>query len=419
MEMQYFKSVWGDIRNSPGWFGKLCLLSLLNLIPIFGQIVLFGYLFGWAREIAWGTHEPMPAKIFSNEDGKFWRRGWFALVISFVFMLIPYAVMGFGNYWQGLGYAYSYFGGYVASNPAFVGLGGLLSFAGWLIAIVMAVLAWIGIMRMSIYDRLSSGFQFNKIWKMLRHDTTGVLKVFGMYLLVTFILGVIISVIIMVLVIVVVTAGIAGLVNAGYMVSPDTVQYMTEAQSLRIFMQFLASAGLVGFIAILIGTFCCSLVTVFIQTLVSRAMGYWTMQFDIPHWTGQDDPMPFELLEERQKSQQAPAQQQPFAQAAQANPASAQAVAPAPAPVPMAADAGEEEMPEIDYGGPIEVGAGFIMSPEEIAEAEAAAVNDAVEPAEASDGSTTEADASLAADAQGAHGVEDGQAGDPDVGENS
>ena len=38
-QIQYFKSAWGDIKNSPGWFGKLCLLALINFIPIFGQIV--------------------------------------------------------------------------------------------------------------------------------------------------------------------------------------------------------------------------------------------------------------------------------------------------------------------------------------------------------------------------------------------
>ena len=32
MNIQYFKSAWGDIKNSPGWFGKLCLLALLNFM---------------------------------------------------------------------------------------------------------------------------------------------------------------------------------------------------------------------------------------------------------------------------------------------------------------------------------------------------------------------------------------------------
>ena len=41
-QIQYFKSAWGDIKNSPSWFGKICLLALINFIPIFGQIVAYG-----------------------------------------------------------------------------------------------------------------------------------------------------------------------------------------------------------------------------------------------------------------------------------------------------------------------------------------------------------------------------------------
>ena len=75
MQIKYFQTAWNDVKNSPGWFGKMCLLALVNFIPIFGSIVSYGYLYGWAREIAWGVHQPMPASIFSNDDGKFWRRG--------------------------------------------------------------------------------------------------------------------------------------------------------------------------------------------------------------------------------------------------------------------------------------------------------------------------------------------------------
>ena len=69
MQIKYFQTAWNDVKNSPGWFGKMCLLALVNFIPIFGSIVSYGYLYGWAREIAWGVHQPMPASIFSNDDG--------------------------------------------------------------------------------------------------------------------------------------------------------------------------------------------------------------------------------------------------------------------------------------------------------------------------------------------------------------
>ena len=43
MQKGYFKAAWNDIKQSEGWLGKMFLLGLLSLIPIFGQVVLFGY----------------------------------------------------------------------------------------------------------------------------------------------------------------------------------------------------------------------------------------------------------------------------------------------------------------------------------------------------------------------------------------
>ena len=62
--------------------------------------------------------------------------------------------------------------------------------------------------------------------------------------------------------------------------------------------------------------------------------------------------------------------------------------------------------PVVEYEKPAVVGAGFLMTPEEIDELEIEAQAQATETVEA-----------IESAAQGAHCVEDGQAGDPDVGE--
>ena len=82
MEKGYFSAAWGDITKSPGWFSKILRMGLLCLIPIFGLLVVYGYLYGWARDIAWNVHRPMPDKIFGNEDGNLYKRGFFILVIG-------------------------------------------------------------------------------------------------------------------------------------------------------------------------------------------------------------------------------------------------------------------------------------------------------------------------------------------------
>ncbi|MEG0620528.1 MAG: DUF4013 domain-containing protein [Raoultibacter sp.] len=92
MQAGYFKTAWEDIKNSPGWVGKVFLLALVMLIPIFGQIVLAGYLYGWARDKAWGVHSPLPAHVFGNVDGKLYSRGFFVFVLGLVCALVPFFV---------------------------------------------------------------------------------------------------------------------------------------------------------------------------------------------------------------------------------------------------------------------------------------------------------------------------------------
>ena len=147
MQIKYFQTAWNDVKNSPGWFGKMCLLALVNFIPIFGSIVSYGYLYGWAREIAWGVHQPMPASIFSNDDGKFWRRGWFLFVIAFVFSLIPTVIAYIGTSMQGSMFYASLYGFSEnsslasAGSAASAGIGALLYLVGMLLALVVTGLS--------------------------------------------------------------------------------------------------------------------------------------------------------------------------------------------------------------------------------------------------------------------------------------
>lgn len=293
MRIQYFQTAWNDIKNSQGWFGKLCLLALIGLIPIFGQIVIFGYLYGWAREIAWGVHEPLPARIFGNEDGKLYRRGWFIFLVVFVFALIPGIVTGAGSTMQQVGLYSSMADEAAASAGISVTVGGIVYLIGVAVALFASILAWIGSMRVSIYDRLSTGFQLGKIWKMFRHDTGGIMRIFGMNLLVGLILGILLSIVVTVLIVLVVFVGAAGLAGAGF--TPESFEYISDTEAMRIFTQLIGSVGLVGIICLALSLFLANATNIFTEMLVARALGYWTWQFDVPQWGGKDDPMPFEL----------------------------------------------------------------------------------------------------------------------------
>ena len=73
MQQGCFSRSWEAFRSTEGWFAKICVLALVAFIPILGPIVVSGYLLGWARDAAWGMDNPLPRKVFGNEDGRLYR----------------------------------------------------------------------------------------------------------------------------------------------------------------------------------------------------------------------------------------------------------------------------------------------------------------------------------------------------------
>lgn len=288
MQTGYFNAAWQDIKNSPGWLGKLVLLALVSLVPVFGGIVLYGYLYGWARDIAWGVHAPMPARIFGNEDGKLYSRGFFALVISLVCAFVPSIIAGIGSAVLGVGlfgFGSSLYGGsgWMHLGLASALMGMLFSFASLALAVLVTFFEQVGTMRMSIYGRLSAGFQLGRIWAMIRHDFGGLLRILGMAVLLGLAMAVVVSIFMLAAMLVGMAAGIAA---AG--VGVGHVDAAMAGLAIVVVIVVLAVSVLV---VIALGA-----MSVFSYAMVIRALGYWTRQFNVPAWRGQDDPMPFELV---------------------------------------------------------------------------------------------------------------------------
>lgn len=288
----YFSAAWNDIKSSPGWFGKLLLLGLVSLIPVFGAIVVAGYLYGWARDMAWGVHAPLPARIFGNEDGRLYSRGFFVLVIGLACSLLPWVVEIIGSiltggsfgFWAGWGYRSGFlsfpFG--MAS-----GLVGLVFFVLSIAASFFAVcFYWVGSMRMSIYGRLSAGFQFGKVWSMLRHDINGMLRILGMAVL----MGIAVTVAVSIIALLVVFVCMA----VGFAVTGGNLNINASRPDAAIVSMVFAIGG-VAVVLVLLAGFASMVLAMFVMAMITRALGYWTRQFDVPAWRGQDDPMPFEL----------------------------------------------------------------------------------------------------------------------------
>ena len=274
MQTGYFNAAWNDVKSSQGWLGKMFLLGLIAFIPVFGPVVLLGYAFGWARDIAWGVHMPLPARIFGNEDGLLYRRGLIVLAICIVCcVVISGALEGCWDALAGRGLSnvshavWGGAGGAVVVSPVY----SLFSLAVSLASVMFFLVAS---MRASIYGRLGPGFQVPRLWAMMRHDMKGLLRVLGLSIVLAIVPAAVTGIIGSLLFAGVIGVGAYGFFSNG--ASPDMM--LVVAGGMGLIMAVVVSAA-----------------SAFAVVMQARAVGYWTRQFDVPAWRGQDDPMPFEM----------------------------------------------------------------------------------------------------------------------------
>lgn len=284
---RYFYDSWHDITSSPGWFVTILKLALVSLIPVFGAIVVYGYLYTWARERAWGINQPMPRRIFENKDGKLYSRGGLIFIISLIVAAITSFILNVDmlasvtRISQMLAYSpQSLSDPNVLFNMLPLYLVPHSSLFGMVVSVILTIVGWIMSMRVAIYDSFNAGFRLDKAWKMLTHNILGILKVWLMSIIVT----------------VVVT--IVGLVIAGLIVIiPMAACFAMSGATVNA-----AIAAILLIIPLLLLAVYVALVLSSIETaLVIRALGYWTETFNVPEWGSYAEPLPFEKDEAAQR----------------------------------------------------------------------------------------------------------------------
>lgn len=284
---RYFYDSWHDITSSPGWLVIILKLALVSLIPVFGAIVVYGYLYTWARERAWGINQPMPRRIFENKDGKLYSRGGLIFIISLIVAAITSFILNVDmlasvtRISQMLAYSpQSLSDPNVLFNMLPLYLVPHSSLFGMVVSVILTIVGWIMSMRVAIYDSFNAGFRLDKVWKMLTHNILGILKVWLMSIIVT----------------VVVT--IVGLVIASLIVIiPMAACFAMSGATVNA-----AIAAILLIIPLLLLAVYVALVLSSIETaLVIRALGYWTETFNVPEWGSYADPLPFEKDEAAQR----------------------------------------------------------------------------------------------------------------------
>lgn len=359
MSGKYWKTCSKDITSSEGWFKKVMLLGLVSFVPVFGQMTLQGYAYEWAHKAAWGVSGPMPKKIYGRAGSPMLRWGWFAFALGIIIAIIPMIITWIATFMvdAGLGVSlwamydpsYYYHGAVGAGSTVLLVIGIILMLVGLVASFAAYVVTWVSCMRMTVYNRFGAGMQLGKVFKMIKHDFGGIMRIFGMYLLTTLIIVAIVTVI-MCIVIFVVLLGIVAL-GVG---ATSGFYAMSESEAVGLVIGLIFMALLFGFPLILACVYIELVMLAWQTLLVTRAVGYWTAQFDIAHWGRVEDPMPFEVAPSAaaQSVPQQPApdsQTQPMAAsqpAPQAQPVFLQAPAEPAPPAGEPACAGAPEAPE-------------------------------------------------------------------------
>lgn len=157
MKTDYLKRSWAATRKEPGWWKTVLILTLVQLIPIFGQIVALGYLYQWGRDAAWGVERGLPTKV--GDLNSVLKTGAIAFVITFCGNLIISAAVSL-----------------LTSVPILDVVFGVISVP---VLLAVSLLLMVMVMRGVIYNSFEPGLQISQAWQMAKKDPLGLLKIFG------------------------------------------------------------------------------------------------------------------------------------------------------------------------------------------------------------------------------------------------
>ncbi len=300
---EYMGRSWRMLTHDKGWYKPLLVLPLAKLVPIAGPLGVWGYQAEWARLSAWGK-ETYP-KQSGVKVAACIKSGWRAFLAM-------------------LGYAVVYFILLAAVRPSANGLAALL----WnFVAILWSTIAWVAAIRATIYQHARAGYQFDRIWDMLKRDFGSIAEI----ALMLFLGSLLIEGFCILCALIIVVPSLAEL--GGLFAYPGSAAAIAVLAA-HFLVRFAPWMVLVLYLAAVFGTA--------LQTVAVNALGLWSRQFDVPHWGSSKDPLPDSAKKDAETSGE-PAQ--PAAEP-QATPAPEDKGTPEAAPAPAEESDKAAEEPE-------------------------------------------------------------------------
>lgn len=177
-----FASSWKMLTRDKGWIKPMLVLTLVGVIPILGQIAIFGYGLEWARLTAWGVDAAPKQRGVAY--GKLLSTGGiaFLIMLSMSIVLGIIDVLLFGGWYPLLWFP---LGTGILSgslSEAFVGLAGgssvLLGIVILVVNLLMGTFTTAAMMRATIYDSFGAGWRVDRLFQMIGRDPGGFLHVY-------------------------------------------------------------------------------------------------------------------------------------------------------------------------------------------------------------------------------------------------
>lgn len=152
--------------QDPGWFGKMILQGLINIIPIIGQIALLGWMQITIDNYRAGRRELAPAGFHLGRGIALW-------VVFYVYLIVLFIPGGIFN---GIGTA--------SNSGAFSALGSLLYLAALVLLFFLAPAIFLSTYR----NGFGGGFDVLGVWRLATGNASTTI-VAGLIMLVASIIG--------------------------------------------------------------------------------------------------------------------------------------------------------------------------------------------------------------------------------------
>lgn len=254
--VKYFKTTWRLLNlDGPKWVLQLIVLCFLQIIPIIGQMILLGYLYSWSNRTAWAMHSS-PIKKGQNFSQVF-KLGAILFVPFFCLSLVVAII-----------------------NMLLSSVLAMIPVIGWIILMIsplalafINVLILVALQRAAIYRKIEPGFQIAKILDMCGRDWNGLIRIFGINIILS-IIGILVASFTIGSLI---TAFVTGIAVSG-------IDAANGAADPNVIADYFVSLILANPLPLLIGIFISALIEIFGYYMLIGAIGVWTAQLYPECW---------------------------------------------------------------------------------------------------------------------------------------